>query len=355
MAFIVLVLVAVYVFDSSHGNTATSVSTSTASSSSTALVASTTAGEPMLTYSADAYAAEVSSLLQGFAASAGVRVAPVKSGGSFADANQIAAGAPADVFVSAALSATSSQYLKNLTSNWAIGFASDQMVLAYSNTTQTPAAASVISLAATAVSSNSSKDWNAFYVALTSVGVKTGISNPVTDPAGLRAWLVLEAAGYLYSNGDQQAYSSRMLQNDANVTGANAAALLAPLQAGQIQFLFIYKSAALSDGLGFVALDGHVNLGTPSLSSFYSNFSYKDSAGKTTGAPIVLSITVPLSAVNTKEALQFVQYVVQNAKTLSSFGLQPFPVALLYANVPPPAPIEALATQGLIQSAGALP
>ena len=70
-------------------------------------------------------------------------------------------------------------------------------------------------------------------------------------------------------------------------------------QAGQIQFLFIYKSAAVSDGLNFIALDCHVNLGSPSLGSFYSQFSYTDSAGKTTGAPIILCITVPLSAVNT--------------------------------------------------------
>ena len=55
------------------------------------------------------------------------------------------------------------------------------------------------------------------------------------------------------------------------------------------------------------------------------------------------------------EALQFVQYVVHNAKSLSTFGLQPFPVAMLYSNVTPPAPIQALVSQGLITNAGALP
>ena len=185
---------------------------------------------------------------------------------------------------------------------------------------------------------------------MTSGGVKLGISNPVSDPAGLRGWVVLEAAGYLYSGGNQQAYVSPLLQNNANVTGTNAAALVAPLQAGQIQFLFIYKSAAISDGLKFLTLDSHVNLGSPSLGSFYSQFSYTDSAGKSAGAPIILCVTVPLSAVNVAEALQFVQYVVQNAKSLSSSGLQPFSVAMLYNNVPPPAPIQALVSQGLVAS-----
>jgi molybdate/tungstate transport system substrate-binding protein len=347
-AVIVVILVAAAVVYSSSGKTATS--TTTAMSVSTA----TSVGAPLTSFSADAYTAEVTSLLNGFSTSTGAQVAPVKSGGSFADANQIAAGAPDDVFVSVALSATSSQYLKNLTSNWAVGFASDQVVLAYSNATQA-AATSVIDLATKAAKSNATSDWNAFFAALTSGGVKVGISNPVSDPAGLRGWLVLEAAGYLYSGGDQQAYVSPLLQNDANVTGTSAAALVAPLQAGQIQFLFIYKSAAVSDGLKFIALDPHVNLGSATLGSFYSQFSYTDSAGKTVGAPIILCITVPLSSVDTAEALQFVQYVVQNAKGLSSFGLQPFPTALLYSNVSPPAPIEALVSQGLISEAGALP
>jgi molybdate/tungstate transport system substrate-binding protein len=356
---IVVILIATYVVYTAPGKTSTStgIVTSIATATETSIVTSVgNAGAPLITYSADAYTHEVASLLSGFANSTGAQVAPLKSGGSFADANQIAAGAPDDVFVSVALSATSSQYLKNLTSNWAIGFASDQMVLAYSNATQTSAATNIINLASTAEKSNSTSDWNALYTALTSGGgVKIGISNPVSDPAGLRGWLALEAAGYLYSGGNQSAYVNPLLKNNDNVTGTNAAALVAPLQAGQIQFLFIYKSAAVSDGLNFLTLDSHANLGAPSLGAFYSKFSYADSAGKTAGAPIILCITVPLSAVNADEALQFVQYVIQNAQSLSSFGLQPFTVAMLYDNVMPPAAIQALVSQGLIVQAGALP
>ena len=353
---VVVVLVAAFIY-SAPPKTSTTTSRTTLVSTTTATSVSTliTPGGPLISYSADAYATEVTSLLNGFAAKTGAQVAPLKSGGSFADANQIAAGAPDDVFVSVALTATSSQYLKNLTSNWAVGFASDQMVLAYSNSTQTSAATNVIGLANAAAASNSTSDWNSFFAALTSGGVKVGIGNPVSDPAGLRGWLVLEAAGYLYSGGNQRAYATPLIQTNSNVTGTNAAALVAPLQGGQIQFLFIYKSAAVLDGLKFLTLDSHVNLGNPSLGSFYSQFSFTDSAGKMAGAPIVLCITVPLSAVNTAEALQFVQYVIQNAKTLSTSGLQPFTVAQLYHNAPPPAPIQARVSQGRIVDAGALP
>jgi molybdate/tungstate transport system substrate-binding protein len=359
---VVVIVIAALVVSSMPAKTNTSTTTTssstttstTATSSSSSAVSSKEA--PLVSYSADAYAIEVTSLLNGFSSSTGVQVAPVKSGGSTADASAIKAGAPDDVFVSASLSATSSQYLGNLTANWAIGLATDQLVLAYSNsTTQTAATNNIIGLANTAIKSNATSDWNNFYAALVGGTVKVGISAPAQDPAGLRAWIVLEAAGYLYSGGNQQAYASALLSDQANVTAASAADLVAPLQAGDIQFLFTYKSAAISNHLDYVALDSHVNLGTPSHGSFYSQFSYTDSAGVTKGAPIIIAVTIPLSVVNSAEALQFVQYLVQNAKSLSTFGLVPLSPTLLYENTPPPAAIQQLVTQGLIADNGALP
>jgi molybdate/tungstate transport system substrate-binding protein len=312
----------------------------------------TGSASPLISFSADAYTPEATALLTAFSQSAGIPVAPVKSGGSFADANQIAAGAPDDVFISVALSATASSYLKNDSANWAIGFASDEMVIAYSNAT---AGAGVVSLGKAAASSNSTSDWNSFFNALTSGGVKVGISNPVSDPAGLRGWFVLEAAGYLYAGGNSAEYSGALVTNGGNVTGTNAAALVAPLQSGQIQFLFLYKSAAVADHLGYILLDRHINLGDPTLGGFYSEFTYTDSAGKSAGSPIILCITVPLSSVNTSEALQFVQYVVRNSGTLSAYGLQPFSPAKLYSNTTPPPAVNDLVTEGLVTQAGSLP
>ena len=66
-------------------------------------------------------------------------------------------------------------------------------------------------------------------------------------------------------------------------------------------------------------------------------------------------MTIPLSAVKTAEALQFAQYLVQNVKSLSTFGVVPLAPALLYGNSPPPAAIHELVTQGLVANSGALP
>jgi molybdate/tungstate transport system substrate-binding protein len=356
MASVVAVVLVIAIAALVVASTPAKITTSTSTTTSTVTSTVSPKAAPLVGYSADAYATEVTSLLNGFSSSTQIPVAPVTSGGSTADASAIKAGAPDDVFVSASVSATSSQYLGNLTANWAIGLATDQLVLAYSNSTsQTAATSSIIGLANTAIKSNATSDWNSLYSALVGGTVKIGISAPAQDPAGLRAWLVLEAAGYLYSGGNQQAYVSTLLKDQTNDTAASAADLVAPLQAGDIQFLFTYKSAAISNDLNYIALDPHVNLGTPSLSAFYSKFSYTDSAGVTKGAPIIICVTIPLSAVNTAEALQFVQYLVQNAKSLSTFGLVPLTPAVLYENTPPPVSVQQLETQGLISNGGALP
>jgi molybdate/tungstate transport system substrate-binding protein len=335
-----------------------STSTSTSMAVTSAMTSSTSTGSegPLISYSADAYAPEVTSLLNGFSSSTGVQVAPVKSGGSTADASAIEAGAPDDVFVSSSLAATSSAYLGNLTAGWTIGFATDQMVVAYSNsTTQTFAASSVISLGDAAGKSNATSDWNSFYAALVSGTVKVGISDPSQDPGGLRGWLALEIAGDLYSGGNSSAYTSILLSDHDNVTAASAADLVAPLQAGEIQFLFTYKSAAVSSDLPYITLDSHVNLSSTGLAPLYAKFSYTDSAGTTKGSPIVISVTMPMSAVNTAGALQFVQYVVQNSNSLSTFGVVPLSPCVIYESTAPPAAIQQLVTQGLVVSGGSLP
>jgi len=310
---------------------------------------------PLVTFSADAYSVETQALLNAFAATSGTRVAPVKAGGSFADANQIAAGTPDDVFVSASLSAVSTAYLKGSSPNWAVGFASDQMVIAYSQGQLSPQGGASLELARRAENSNSTSDWGAFFTALTSGEFRVGIADPVSDPAGLRGWLVLEAAGYLYAGGNSSAYASRLLQSKANTTAPHAAALVAPLQAGQIEFLLIYKSAAVSSGLGYATIDRHVSLGDPALAQFYSRFSYKDAAGSMTGAPIVISVTVPLTSTNQETALRFVEYLVVHAGVLSPYGLQPLTPARLYNSTAVPEAIAGLISRGLLVHAGGLP
>jgi molybdate/tungstate transport system substrate-binding protein len=336
--------------------TPSSLSSSSSASSPSSISSSATTLLPLVTFNADAYTAEVQALLSGFTKSSGIPVAPTHSAGSFALARQISSGSQVDVFIPVALSATAPSNLGTLSSNWAIGFASDQMVIAYSNlTSSSPAAAATIAWFQQAAKSNATSDWSSAFASLASGSVKVGISDPNADPAGLRGWLVLEGAGSLYASGNQSAYSGPILQHQANVTGSAAANMVAPLQAGQFQFLFIYRSAAIAQHLGYLQLDQRVNLGDPKLAASYALLSYKLATGQTKGAPIILCMTIPTNAPHASEAMQFVQYLAKSSGPIvSGYGLQPFAPPLLYNNTAPPQFVSQLLSQGAVAQGGTL-
>jgi len=198
-------------------------------------IASTAPVASLITFNADAYTAEVQALLNGSLTPPGFPSRPrtrriVRAG----KANR--QREPGRRLHPVALSAAAPSNLGSLSPNWAIGFASDQMVIAYSNATRsTPMGRGVMSGFEGAAKSNATSDWSSAFASLASGMVKVGISDPNADPAGLRGWLVLEAAGSLYA-GSQSAYAAPLLHEKANVTGSAAANMVAPLQAGQFQF-----------------------------------------------------------------------------------------------------------------------
>jgi molybdate/tungstate transport system substrate-binding protein len=336
------------------------VSTSPSAKSGNSSGASTSASAaplvPLITFNADAYTAEVQALLQGFTVATGIPVAPTHPGGSFALARQIGSGSQVDVFIPVALSAAAPSNLGGLSSNWAIGFASDQMVIAYSNAVLSSSGAdAIVKEFQGAAISNSTSDWNTAFASLTSGDVSVGISDPKADPAGLRGWLVLEAAGFYYGGGDPTAYAVRLIQTKTNVTGSAAANMVAPLQAGQFQFLFVYRSVAIAQHLGYLSLDHIVNLGSPQMAASYAMFTYALSTGPAKGAPITLCMTIPANAPDASEAMQFVRHVAKNAgATLGGYGLQPFSPPLLYNNTAPPPFVGQMLSEGLVATGGSL-
>jgi len=325
-------------------------SSSAGSNSSTTIPSS-----PLILYSADAYVAESTTLENAFTNSTGIMMAPPKSAGSLLLAQQIAQGNPVSVFIAVSRSAMRPAYLGNQSSGWAIAFASDQMTLAYSNASiQNSAASSILAAYNSAAASNTTEAWYSFFSSITSGSVKIGISNPNADPAGYRAWIVLEAASQAYAN-NSTLFGNRIISNNGNITGASAADLVGPLETGQIQFLFIYKSAAIAHKLNYLQLPDQVNLGNPKYSKFYSQFSYTLSKGVEKGAVIALYITVPADSTDTADSLQFVVFVVKNSPPLlSPFGLIPMTPARLYNSTTIPEPLQELVTQGYLQPNGTL-
>ena|SRR2546427_2860362 len=351
-----VVLVAILVISVGAGyfylNSHYAVQTSSAASSATT---SRPAGGPLILYVADAYSLEGETLLSGFSNQTGVQTAPPKAAGSFVLAQQIAQGNPVSVFISVSKTAVQPQYLGNQSSGWAIGFAGDQMTIAYTDATnQSGSAKDAFSDYERASKSNATKDWNAFFRDVTSGSLRVGISDPNADPAGFRGWIVLEAAGSAYAN-DSSFFTKRMLSNAGNVTGSSAANLIAPLQAGQIQLLLIYKSAAISHALNYLALPDATNLGDQTRGSYYSRFTYALKTSVQKGAPIVLYITVPRGSTEYIDAVKFTVYTVTNAPILlKSYGLSVFSKPKLYNTTAVPGPIGQLVVSGYISYGGTL-
>ena len=308
---------------------------------------------PLIVYSADAYVQESNYYLNSYHNATASPVVNAKGGGSYTAAREIGQGDPANVFISVALESYNQSYLGSRYSGWAVAFASDQLVLAYSNVTDTGAVDSVVSGLTDALSQNSTSGFHNAFSNLTSGKVKVGISDPASDPAGLRGWIALEIAGNLYANGNQTYFTSALVNNNGLSNSSSAAQLVSPLVTGQIQFLFIYKSAAISKGLHYVSLPSRMNFGDPALAPYYSSYSYNTSSGLGHGSAIMLYVTsLANNSLMANESLGFAAYVIAHSSEMSSFGLQPLPEPVLYSNNPVPQEIQQMVTSGKIASGG---
>lgn len=307
----------------------------------------------LLVYSADAYVQESNHFLNEFHNQTGNPVVSAKGAGSFTAAHEIGQGDPANVFISVSLQSYNRSYLGDRYSGWAIAFASDQLVLAYSNATRTQDVNNIVSGLQSARSSNSTTGFKSAFSNLTSGKVSVGISDPSSDPAGLRGWISLEIAGSLYAKGNQSYFTSRMQHNGGLSNSSSAALLVSPLVTGQIQFLFIYKSAAISKGLNYVSLPSRINFGNPALSSYYSGFSYNTATGPAKGSAIMLYISaLSNNTIMTDESYAFTSFVMNHTLDMSTFGLLPLSTPVLFNNTEPPFEIQNLVILGKIANGG---
>lgn len=327
-----------------------------AAAAAATLTLHTTQAKPLQIYVADAYTGEAQLLASAYHNATGAPTPLVTGGGSFALAQEIGMGAAADVFMPVSIAAVQPSYLHNYAPGWAIAIAADQMVLAYTNVSASSQAARDVLANYTLAQRNPQDNatyWYWVFWTLSSGLLRVGISNPNADPAGYRGWIVLEAAGYLYAH-NTTFFVKRMLETSSNYTAQHAAELVAPLTAGQINFLFIYRSAAIAKNLEYLQLPPQINLGDPAYAQLYAKFNYTVSTGVLKGAPIYLYITVPLTAKQAAQAYRFVAFVVENVGLLERFGLTPLEPAYLYNATTPPAQIAQLMSGGYVKYAGPL-
>lgn len=234
-----------------------------------------------------------------------------EAGGSTKMARMISElGKPADIMASADYTVIDKGLIP-AHADWNILFASNQLVLCY--TDQSKFADEV-----------SADNW---YDILARPGVVWGHSDPNLDPCGYRALMVLQLAEKFHN---QPGLYERLIANrpEANVR-PKSVELVSLLKTGHMDYAWEYLSVAKQHGLKYVALDDHINLGNYKFDNFYALAKVKVT-GKApgtwitrTGQSCTYGLTLIKTAPNRDGAVLFLEYLLdpeQGLKILEEMG-----------------------------------
>jgi molybdate/tungstate transport system substrate-binding protein len=185
--------------------------------------------------------------------------------------------------------------------DWNIKFASNEIVIAFREDSRRA----------------SRIDGNNWCDILLEKDVVFGRSDPNTDPCGYRAVLVTGLAEKFY---DKPGVSSRMLTKDRRYIRPKEVDLLALLEAGELDYIFIYRSVAEQHRLRYVVLPDEINLKKPGFARYYRSASVQLTGKKPgtsvtkVGEPIVYGVTIPRNAPNRELALAFLAFLLDADK-----------------------------------------
>ena len=238
-----------------------------------------------------------------------------KAGGSTKMARLISdQGDPADIMASADY-AVIDKSLIPAKASWNIRFATNQLVLCYSD--QSRYAGEI-----------NPDNW---YDILTRSDVAWGHSDPNLDPCGYRSLMVLQLAEKFYQK--PGLYDQLIANRPKENVKAKAVELVELLKSGQMDYGWEYLSVAAQHDLKYIQLDDQINLGNYKFDDFYKQATVKVT-GKTegtwmtrTGKSITYGVTLINQSPNPKGAMSFLQYLLDPAgglEILKSMGQPPF-------------------------------
>lgn len=218
-------------------------------------------------------------------------------------------GKPADVMASADYKVIDNLLIpKNAKFN--TQFATNEMAIAYTDKSKY-------------ADKINSENWTDIFM---KKGVKVGHSNPNLDPCGYRSVLVTQLAGIYYNKpnfykdlfGYGKNYKNGKENTSKVIVRPKETDLLGLLEAGQYDYLYIYKSVAKQHGLKYITLPEKISLKSNKYADFYKKASF-DITGKKPGtfitkkgAPMVYGITVVQNGKtpNLKGGVAFVNFVL---------------------------------------------
>lgn len=158
-------------------------------------------------------------------------------------------------------------------------------------------------------------------------GVRVGMADPGKAPVGYRTRMVLQLAEIGMPGSDfEKRVLSRVGERNRR---ADVAELIAPLQAGALDYAFLYGTTAASAGLRILELPEKINLGSRDFAQHYGKASVEvagRSPGETlvrTGRPIVYGASLNGASKARDQAAEFLAYVL-SGKGRAIFAEQGF-------------------------------
>lgn len=199
---------------------------------------------------------------------------------------------------------------------WNIPFAGNEMIIAFTSNSRYS-------------SELNSTNW---YNILMKGDVSFGRSDPNADPCGYRSLLIMQLADLYYNKEILKIMSGK----DLKYIRPKETDLLALLQAGELDYIFIYRSVAIQHQLKYLILPDSINLKKPELENFYSkatveiNGSAPGQKQLMVGESMIYGISIPEKAANRKAAETFLDFLLsadKGMKIMKKNGQNELPVS----------------------------
>jgi molybdate/tungstate transport system substrate-binding protein len=221
---------------------------------------------------------------------------------------------PADIMASADYKVIDKTLIP-ANADWNIRFATNQMVLCY--TEQSRHAAEVTADTWTDVLARKDVVW--------------GHSDPNLDPAGYRSLMVIQLAEKFHN---KPGLFDRLIANrpKKNIR-PKSVELVSLLKTGNMDYAWEYLSVSVQHDLKYVKLDDHINLGNYQFDDFYKQAAVEvtgEKPGSTitrTGQSITYGITLIKDAPHRSAAVKFLEFMLApdgGLKVLEEMGQPPF-------------------------------
>lgn len=140
-----------------------------------------------------------------------------------------------------------------------------------------------------------------------------GRSEPNSDPCGYRTLFVFNLSSKYYNN----MLEYKLINKNKTVIRPKEVDLIALLENGNIDYLFIYKSLAQQHNTNMILLPDEINLSNPEYNEFYKQACVKlndDRNSMICGASILYSVAVMKKSANKEIAEAFEKFIIESKK-----------------------------------------